>query len=507
MNFTPLATPNIPIFVILYNNERKATFMGLHYDGDDNISTISLNGVEQYHYYYNIADELIRVDDHVQMKTFAYEYDTHGNIKNKKEYTYTTETELMGEIPSSTIDYKYENDEFPDKLTNYNDQEITYDELGNSLSYLGWNMDWTAGRELSSMNIGSDTISYQYDDKGIRTSKTVNGVTTTYTTINGRITSQDDGTNKIYFRYDKNNQLVGFNRNGTEYLYELNGQGDVIGILDNSGKQLVSYKYDAWGLSTIASGTSGNDLAKINPMRYRGYYLDKETGFYYLQSRYYDPNVGRFINADEPYMMAWNDGNIVSANLFAYCINSPIMNTDYTGFIAASIISGIVGALLTVLFDIVGQYFSYYIEHKGSFSGFKLNGWSLLWSGATGFTAGILMTSTYVRMAQAVGGGVIAGLTNIVNCIINHKSFSLSSLLIDIAVGVLIGALCGDGIGLQFFKKGLFRKGHFVYKGKSYSTRNLQMVKPVFVEYAKALYKYALGIITDQTQKLVRSKL
>ena len=104
---------------------------------------------------------------------------------------------MTGEIPRSTIDYKYDKNEFPDELTEYNGQKIIYDELGNPLSYLGWNMDWKASRELNSMNKGSDTISYQYDDKGIHTSKTVNGVTTTYTTIDGRITSQDDGTNKI----------------------------------------------------------------------------------------------------------------------------------------------------------------------------------------------------------------------------------------------------------------------------------------------------------------------
>ena len=82
-------------------------------------------------------------------------------------------------------------------------------------------------------------------------------------------------------------------------------------------------------MSTIANDTSGNDLAKINPMRYRGYYLDNETGFFYVGSRYYDPNTGRVLNADEPSYLNSNDS--VSANLFAYCGNNPVMNVDQQG--------------------------------------------------------------------------------------------------------------------------------------------------------------------------------
>ena len=133
----------------------------------------------------------------------------------------------------------------------------------------------------------------------------------------------------MYYRYDKNNQLVGFNLNGTEYVYVMNGQGDVTGILDTTGKQIVSYTYDAWGRCTIASDTSGKNIGSINPMRYRGYYLDNETGFYYLQSRYYDPNVGRFINADEPNYI--DSSNSICSNLFAYCSNNPVMRVDPTG--------------------------------------------------------------------------------------------------------------------------------------------------------------------------------
>ena len=273
------------------------------------------------------------MDDAVQNVTIAYNYDSHGNITSKATYDYTTAPDLTGLTPSSTIKYKYGNSAFPDEMTSYNDgYTLIYDDLGNPLNYIGWNMTWTAGRELNSMTNDSDNLSYQYDDNGIRTSKTVNGVKTTYTTVDGRITSQTDGTDTMYYRYDKNNQLVGFNLNGTEYVYVMNGQGDVTGILDTTGKQIVSYTYDAWGKCTIASDTSGKNIGSINPMRYRGYYLDKETGFFYVGSRYYDPNTCRFLNTDEPSMLGLNVDSPISANLFAYCGNNPVMRIDPTGY-------------------------------------------------------------------------------------------------------------------------------------------------------------------------------
>ena len=83
------------------------------------------------------------------------------------------------------------------------------------------------------------------------------------------------------------------------YLYRKNLQGDIIGVYNESGTLLVSYTYDAWGNQTVTySNGSASTAARYNPFRYRGYYYDSETGFYYLNSRYYDPETGRFINAD-----------------------------------------------------------------------------------------------------------------------------------------------------------------------------------------------------------------
>ena len=95
-------------------------------------------------------------------------------------------------------------------------------------------------------------------------------------------------------------------------------QNDVVAITDKNGETVARYTYDAWGACTIAEDTSEIGIATVNPFRYRGYYYDTEMGMYYLQSRYYDPTVGRFINADSTDILEYKSNSIVT-NLFCYC--------------------------------------------------------------------------------------------------------------------------------------------------------------------------------------------
>ena len=213
-------------------------------------------------------------------------------------------------------------------------ETVDYDAIGNPTTYRGATLAFN-GRQLTSYTKGSNAISYKYDASGLRASKTVNGGTTVYQYVGDKLYFEQraDGS-KIYYFYDSYGNLthlyyhVGSTK--TAYNVVTNSQGDVIAIYNWNGTQLVaSYSYDAWGNCTITQDTTG--IGALNPIRYRGYYYDSEIGMYYLQSRYYDPSTGRFINSDKPEVLTATPMSVADKNLFAYCDNNPITRIDFDG--------------------------------------------------------------------------------------------------------------------------------------------------------------------------------
>ena len=134
--------------------------------------------------------------------------------------------------------------------------------------------------------------------------------------------------------YDNEDSVCGIICNDVPYYFKKNLQGDIIAIVDKDAKEVARYSYDAWGACTVVSAS--NVIGYANPFRYRGYYYDIENNLYYLNSRYYDPAVGRFINADEAVLSTLNT-NLIAHNLFTYCYNNPIINADYTGMIGEAV--------------------------------------------------------------------------------------------------------------------------------------------------------------------------
>jgi len=134
--------------------------------------------------------------------------------------------------------------------------------------------------------------------------------------------------NTLSFHYDADGKPMSFVYNGTTYYYATNLQGDIVAILSKEGTQVVSYSYDAWGNILSITGTKADTIGKYNPLRYRGYVYDTESKLYYLQSRYYDPYVGRFINADT---FATTGQGLLGNNQFAYCQNNPVVYKDTAG--------------------------------------------------------------------------------------------------------------------------------------------------------------------------------
>ena len=154
--------------------------------------------------------------------------------------------------------------------------------------------------------------------------------------MDGVILSQTDGTNTMYFQYDIDGAPLGLNYNGKQYLYMTNQMGDVCSIVSTGGKEVVQYEYDEWGntvsIDLLNNTDAEKELAEANPLRYRGYYLDSETGYYYLQSRYYDLSICRFINADVVDIAYECKEEINGTNLFVYCCNDPINYEDPSGY-------------------------------------------------------------------------------------------------------------------------------------------------------------------------------
>ena len=150
------------------------------------------------------------------------------------------------------------------------------------------------------------------------------------------------------FIYDNNGKPYAFYYDGTLYYYITNLQGDVIRIIDTAGATICTYTYDAWGRLL---NSSTNQIFKANPIRYRGYYYDAESGLYYLGSRYYDPAVKRFINADGATLAVTNSGELTDKNYFAYCNNNPVMQKDDDGELGHIAVAALVGGLISGVAD------------------------------------------------------------------------------------------------------------------------------------------------------------
>ena len=214
--------------------------------------------------------------------------------------------------------------------------------MGNPTSYRGATATWF-GRQLRSYTKGSTSVSYKYDENGLRTQKTVNGVVHDYYYVGDRLVYEKLGDEYEYFYcYDADGRLAMVERviisSGAKgYFFTItNAQGDVVGIRSTTGAVIARYNYDAFGKLISTTDNSGNTLPSYSfayqiSVRYRGYYYDSETGLYYLQSRYYDPETGRFINADDVNYLGAT-GTQLSYNAFAYCENDVVNKVDPSGW-------------------------------------------------------------------------------------------------------------------------------------------------------------------------------
>ena len=188
------------------------------------------------------------------------------------------------------------------------------------------------------------------NENGLRVQKTINGVATKYTLHGKNVVHITSGTDELHFFYDAQNRPAVVVHNGTAYAYVKSLQGDIVAILDENGNTVVSYGYDAWGALLWCTGELAETLGKVQPFRYRGYVFDEETGLYYLRSRYYNPNLGRFVNADRAFDA---NASVTTYNQYAYCDNCPViyLDSEGRGLFTSLVIGFVVGALVSGIIE------------------------------------------------------------------------------------------------------------------------------------------------------------
>ena len=296
---------------------------------------------------------------------------------------------------------------------------------------------------------GSPGVSYTYDLAGVRNSKTVTTtsgtITYNYLTQNGQVVRQswtdlDHVSHVMDFIYDNNGKPYAFYYDGTLYYYITNLQGDVIRIIDTAGATICTYTYDAWGRLL---NSSTNQIFKANPIRYRGYYYDTESGLYYLGSRYYVPAVKRFINADGAALATINpySNGLTDKNYFAYCDNNPVSRSDDGGdlwqfAVAAGVIGAVVGG--------VSQMATNVLTHQS------------LGEGVAGAIIGgavygaVAMATNSVKAASIAGGAAEAATNEVVSYITKEKKLtkrnvlnSVGNVLQNTAVNTVFAATSG----------------------------------------------------------------
>ena len=422
------------------------------YDEMGNIAKVYENGELSVRYTYDKLSRLIREDNKSLGETYLFDYDNNGNILTKRTLAFTLKgKEEVEELSSTAKEYTYDRD----RLLSYNGETFVYDGLGNPTTYRGKTLTWSKGRQLTNYN----RTAFAYNGQGQRISK--GNISYIYGS-DGNLVSQSDG---LSFMYDATG-VVGIKYDNKYYAFRKDILGNVIGILDENGINIVQYRYDAWGICKIEKDTSGKNLGELNPFRYRGYYYDTETKLYYLKTRYYDPEIGRFITIDDVTYLA--PDTINGLNLYAYCNNNPVMNVDPEGtswwskfwrtIAVVGLAALVVGAIAAITFVTGGAVAPILI---GAGIGFATSGvisgitqfvttgnidWAqLVVDMAFGAVTGAFGGSTLGILGMTVAGGATGFAGSVASDFVAGRDIQWGMALTSAVIGAAFGALSGGG--------------------------------------------------------------
>ena len=428
------------------------------YDKMGNIEKVYENGELAIRYQYDALNRLIREDNKVMNKTVLFAYDNNGNILKQRKFAFTLKNAIdIEELDSEDKVYIYAGD----KLLAFNGEGCTYNETTNvQTTYRGKTLGWT-NRRVTSYN----GIQFSYDGQGRRIAK---GDISYIYDSQGRLLKQS---NDLEFFYDHSG-VSSVKHGGKTYFYRKDVLGNVIALLDTSGAVVVKYTYDAWGNhAEEVLDSSCETLANLNPFRYRSYYYDTETDMYFLKTRYYDPEIGRFMTIDG---IEYLDPDTINGlNLYAYCGNNPVMNIDSNGnkwwefwkwdwaSIGKIALGVVVVAGLAVASVFTGGAASVIFAGAaiGAGAGFLGGGISGVVSGGglAGFANGALMGT----ITGAISGAVAASPLGVwgqvaVNAFLSAGNYwvgqkisgdevTIGGLIVSAGIGAFLGALGGPG--------------------------------------------------------------
>ena len=486
-------------------------------------------------YKYDMAGRLVRENNSALNKTYTYEYDSVGNVTSKKTHAYTTAS-TPGTATATTA-FSYDTTH-PDRLTSFGGKAITYDQQGCPLTYDGKTYTWTRGKLTkiatggATLNPGikaivtpvsSESWTYTYNGNGQRTEKEYS-----YLPAIGQIPSYNYTTSSTTkFTYDHSGRLVqesltenykntsslttitkylyddsgiiGMVYDGTSYYFHRNIQGDVVGVYNSAGTKVVGFTYDAYGNCTVSGDTS---LAYRCKIRYRGYYFDTETGLYWVQTRYYNPEWCRWISPDT---LDYLDPETAHGlNLYAYCGDDPVNFADPSGHLGVFftvLLATLAGATFGAFKGVAKQiYNGEQWNWDASSWDFKEIGKEILLGSATGFAFGlggvaggivkgsfqaITVAGKTLSVAQSVGFLLGTALTG--NFVAGFAGYAIqnagTSEKFNIGSGILEGiGQAGKGL-VAFFAGGLYTASGFWKVGKGAKNSPVGLVVRAFTKY------------------------
>ena len=256
------------------------------------------------------------------------------------------------------------------------------------------------------------------------------------------LTLTDDGGKKNgvwqQYLYDGSGQLMAIRYKGADYYYVRNGLMTITGLVDANGTAVVNYFYDSWGRMLNITGSLSASLGKDNPYRFKGYYYDDETRMYYLKSRYYQPEICRFISADTIEVLDCQ-GDLNDKNLYAYCDNNPVMRVDTGGqiWIALGIMAagGGIGMVIGAASSAITQYM---------FNG-EINWKSVGVAAVGGFVSGAVAASPLGLTGQIGVGAAVGAVSYVADCKVNGSALKVDELAVSAAAGAVSGGIGGSG--------------------------------------------------------------